>query len=74
MNFGAPELLLILAISALLFGTKKIRSIGSDLGSALRGFRNAMNDDEILTKPDQPSSKVETPTTTESENKNDKPA
>jgi sec-independent protein translocase protein TatA len=38
--------LIILLIVALLFGTKKLRGIGSDLGSALKGFRNAMRDDD----------------------------
>ncbi|MGV0006006.1 MAG: twin-arginine translocase TatA/TatE family subunit [Candidatus Porifericomitaceae bacterium WSBS_2022_MAG_OTU9] len=46
MNFGLTELLVILAIAALLFGTKKLRSLGGDLGSALQGFRKAMDDSE----------------------------
>ena len=40
------QLLIVLAIIVLLFGTKKLRSIGSDLGGALKGFRNSMKDDE----------------------------
>ena len=40
------QLLIILAIVLMLFGTKKLRNIGSDLGGALKGFRNAMKDDE----------------------------
>ena len=35
------QLLIILAIVIVLFGTKKLRSIGSDLGGALKGFRDA---------------------------------
>jgi sec-independent protein translocase protein TatA len=46
MNFGIWELVLILAIVALLFGTKKIGSIGADLGKAIKGFRGAMRDEE----------------------------
>lgn len=46
MGISIPQLLIILLIVALLFGTKKLRSIGSDLGSALKGFRGAMKDDE----------------------------
>ena len=38
------QLLIILAIIVLLFGTKKLGSLGSDLGSALRGFKNGMKD------------------------------
>jgi len=46
MGISIPQLLIILLIVALLFGTKKLRGIGSDLGSALKGFKNAMKDDE----------------------------
>ncbi|MCF2949217.1 twin-arginine translocase TatA/TatE family subunit [Paraglaciecola aquimarina] len=40
------QLLIILAIVVLLFGTKKLRGMGSDLGGALKGFKKAMSDDE----------------------------
>ncbi len=40
------QLLIILVIVLLLFGTKRLKSIGSDLGSAVRGFRSAMSDNE----------------------------
>jgi sec-independent protein translocase protein TatA len=46
MGISIPQLLIILLIVALLFGTKKLRGIGSDLGSAIRGFRNAMRDED----------------------------
>ena len=46
MSFGIWELLVILLIIALLFGTKKLRSIGGDFGSAVKGFRSAMQGDE----------------------------
>jgi len=46
MKFGIWELLVVLLIVALLFGTKKLRTIGSDLGSAIKGFRGAMQDDD----------------------------
>lgn len=46
MGISIPQLLIILLITALLFGTKKLRGIGSDLGSALKGFKRAMKDDE----------------------------
>lgn len=45
MNFGIWELVIILVIVALLFGTAKLRNIGGDLGSALRSFRSALRDD-----------------------------
>lgn len=42
------QLLIILVIVMLLFGTKRLRSLGSDLGSAIKGFRKGMSetDDE----------------------------
>lgn len=39
------SLLLILLIIVALFGTKKLKSMGSDLGAALKHFRREMNDD-----------------------------
>lgn len=47
MGFGGIsmwQLLIILLIVVVIFGTKKLGSIGSDLGGALKGFRKAMND------------------------------
>ena len=46
MHFGVGELLLILVIVLLLFGTTKLKSLGSDLGSAIKGFRNALNTED----------------------------
>ncbi len=40
------QLLIIAVIVVLLFGTKKLRGIGGDLGSAVKGFKEAMNDDD----------------------------
>ena len=45
MFSGPWEILLILAIALLLFGSKKIRTLGSDLGAALKGFKKSMKDD-----------------------------
>lgn len=47
------QLLIIAVIVVLLFGTKKLRNIGGDLGSAVKGFKNAMNDDEDADKKDK---------------------
>lgn len=44
MGISIWQLLIILLIVVLLFGTKKLRSIGTDLGGAMRGFRNAVHD------------------------------
>ena len=39
------QLLIVLAIIILIFGTKKFKNIGSDLGGAVKGFKKAMNDE-----------------------------
>ena len=45
MSFGVTELVIILVIVVLLFGTTKLKSMGSDLGSAIKGFRSAVTDE-----------------------------
>lgn len=46
MGISVPSLLIILLIIVLLFGTKRLKSIGTDLGSALKGFKKAVNDED----------------------------
>ena len=43
-GIGLKELLVILAIALLVFGAKKLKTIGSDLGGAVKGFKKAMNE------------------------------
>lgn len=45
-NISPVQLLIVLVIVALIFGTKKLRGLGSDVGGAVKGFRKAMNDDD----------------------------
>lgn len=40
------QLLIVLAIVALIFGTKKLRGVGGDLGDAVKGFKKAISDDD----------------------------
>lgn len=57
-GLSLTELLVILAIVLLLFGTKKLRNLGGDLGGAIKGFRKAMTDEEKAeaeAKEDDPS-------------------
>jgi sec-independent protein translocase protein TatA len=61
-NLGMTELLVILAIVVLLFGTKRLGSLGSDLGSAIKGFRSSMKSDEDKEKlavKEQPGEVIE---------------
>lgn len=49
MGFGGIsiwQLVIILLIVVMLFGTKKLKTLGSDLGGAVKGFKNAMSDEE----------------------------
>ena len=60
MGISIWQLLIILAIVLLLFGAKRLRNLGGDLGTSVRGFRDAMKDgekgdDEAETKDDQSS-------------------
>lgn len=46
-NFGSPfQLLILLVIVLLLFGGNRLRNLGGDIGSAIKGFKNAMADDK----------------------------
>ncbi len=45
MGISVWQLLIILAIVLVLFGAKRMRGLGSDLGSAIKGFKQALRDD-----------------------------
>ena len=49
MRMGIWELSLIFLIVVLLFGTRRLKSIGGDLGSAIKGFKTALRGDEETT-------------------------
>ncbi len=44
-EISITKLLVVAALVVLLFGTKKLRTLGGDLGTAIKGFKKAMNDD-----------------------------
>jgi sec-independent protein translocase protein TatA len=46
MGIGFRELLIILVIALVIFGAKRLKTIGSDLGGAVKGFKKAMNEGE----------------------------
>ena len=61
MGFGGISiwsLLLILAIVILLFGTKKLRNVGGDLGSAIRNFKKSVKDEEGTQNKAEPEGQV----------------
>lgn len=68
-EISITKLLVIVVLVVLLFGTKKLGSLGSDLGAALKGFKKAMNDDNSATAND-----VDFLNETKAESKNQVPA
>jgi sec-independent protein translocase protein TatA len=46
MGLSVTHLLVILAIVIIVFGTKRLRNLGTDLGGAIKGFRSAVKDGE----------------------------
>ncbi|MBK1618126.1 twin-arginine translocase subunit TatA [Lamprobacter modestohalophilus] len=52
-GIGIWQLLIILLIVVLLFGTKRLKGIGSDLGNAVKGFRSAMSDADKADEEDK---------------------
>jgi sec-independent protein translocase protein TatA len=52
-SFSIWHWLIVLAVVLLIFGTKKLRNIGSDLGGAVKGFKDGMKTDEAEKKTDQ---------------------
>jgi sec-independent protein translocase protein TatA len=81
MGIGMRELIIILLVVLVIFGTKKLRSIGSDLGGAVSGFKKAMkegeNEGQEVAKQlkQQPSDDAEFPESkTTSKQSSDRPA
>lgn len=54
MGFSTTHLIIFLVIIIVIFGTKKLRNIGSDLGGAVKGFKDGMKDgaDKVADAPD----------------------
>ncbi len=64
MGMSVTQLLIILVIVIVLFGTKRLRNIGSDLGGAIKSFRSAVKDGEVdkkLAEDDSDKSKEKAP-------------
>jgi sec-independent protein translocase protein TatA len=53
MELGAPELLIILFVVLLLFGPSRIASLGRELGSSIRQFRQGLEEPSEREKPDE---------------------
>jgi sec-independent protein translocase protein TatA len=69
MGFGSPiHWLIVLVIVVLIFGTGKLKNLGADLGSSIKGFKKAMQDGE------EEKPKEELQTKTLPDDKNNPPA
>ena len=53
MGLSTTHLIIFLVIIVLIFGTKKLKNIGSDLGGAVKGFKDGMKGGDESAKPDQ---------------------
>lgn len=54
MGISIWQLLIVLVIVLLLFGTKKLRNLGADLGNTVRGFKSAMKDEDAPANEREP--------------------
>ncbi|MBK7615319.1 MAG: Sec-independent protein translocase subunit TatA [Vitreoscilla sp.] len=55
MGFSTTHLIIFLVIIVLIFGTKKLKNIGSDLGGAVKGFKDGMKDGSAEQPPASPA-------------------
>lgn len=65
------QLLIVLVIVLLLFGTKKLRNLGSDLGGAVKGFRSTMKDGATSDEPSEDDAASSTESLAESSEESD---
>ncbi len=59
-SFSIWHWLIVLVIVALVFGTKKLRNVGEDLGGAVKGFKKGMKDASSEDAPESVTQRVET--------------
>ncbi|QPB43416.1 twin-arginine translocase TatA/TatE family subunit [Rodentibacter haemolyticus] len=72
-GLSPAQMIILLVVILLVFGTKKLRNAGSDLGAAVKGFKKAMQDDEPKSKDAEfKSIQDESANTTKSESVKDK--
>ena len=57
-SFSIWHWLIVLLVVVLIFGTKKLKNIGSDLGGAVKGFKDGMKDGSAPEQPVPPSGQV----------------
>ena len=60
LAMSVPQLLIILVIVALIFGTKRLKEVGGDLGSAIKSFKKAMATSEEEEQPPRDQKQIST--------------
>jgi sec-independent protein translocase protein TatA len=55
MGLSTTHLIIFLVIILLIFGTKKLKNIGSDIGSAVKGFKDGMKDGTTTAAAEKPA-------------------
>ena len=58
--FSIWHWLIVLLVVVLIFGTKKLRNIGSDVGGAVKSFKDAVKDEQSVVKVEDEGAKTET--------------
>lgn len=59
MGISVTKLLIVLGIAIVLFGTKRLRNAGSDIGAAIKNFRSAIKDGENDKDENEPDRVIE---------------
>ncbi|MGJ0486821.1 MAG: twin-arginine translocase TatA/TatE family subunit [Methylomicrobium sp.] len=59
MGISVTKLLIVLGIAIVLFGTKRLRNAGSDIGAAIKNFRSAIKDGESDNDENEPDPTIE---------------
>lgn len=57
-SFSIWHWLIVLVVVIAIFGTKKLRNVGSDLGAAVKGFKDGMKDGSTVEEPGKPQQQV----------------
>lgn len=71
MGISVWQLLILLAVVILIFGTKKLKNVGGDLGSAIKGFKSAVKDGDDSAKQEKVAQDSTDTANTESVKKED---
>jgi len=77
MGIGMRELIIILLVVLLVFGAKKLRTIGADLGAAVKGYKKGLNEgdaEESLKQIKQEAADADFPESTKTSSTGTKPA